>query len=115
MNRKVNMKELRRLVEQIVNELEKSSDIEITITKRNEDERDLKRHGQTKYDVDYVYTEDDTMIQFSGSLNPYHTGRDYEYEFEPSWFHDKESEQYYNENWEDIEEEILEKFYKEKI
>ena len=53
-------------------------------------------------------------IGFDGILRKYHTGRDYEYEFEPSYFNDKESESYYDKNWESIEEEILVKFYSNK-
>ena len=34
-----------------------------------------------------------------------------EYEFQPEYFMDEDTEQYYDENWEDIEKEILSKFY----
>ena len=33
-------------------------------------------------------------------------------EFEPDGFTDKETEEFYDNNWEDIEEEILHEFYK---
>lgn len=113
MTKKINLAELRRLVERVIRESGPASDVDITITKYESDERGPKRDSKPKYSVDYVYAEGDSMIQFSGSLNPYHTGRDTEYEFEPSWFQDDESEAHYNENWEEIEEQILGKFYSE--
>lgn len=109
--KKIGLAELRNLVKQVIRESGPSSDVDITITKNEEDERRPESGKKPSYSVDYVYTEGDSMIQFSGSLNPYHTGRDTEYEFEPSWFQDDESEQYYSENWEEIEDEILGKFY----
>lgn len=111
MAKKIDLKELKKLVEQVMHESSASTGVEITITKDEVDERRPEKHKEPRYSVDYSYTEGDSMIQFSGSLNPYHTGRAYEYEFEPTWFQDDESEQYYSEHWEDIEDEILGKFY----
>ena len=59
-----------------------------------------------KYHVDYSFKHNGKEIEFSGSLNMYHSGRSEEYEFEPSWFSDQESEDYYDRNWEKVEDQI---------
>jgi hypothetical protein len=110
---KINRTQLRMLVEQVLSESDPESKLEINITKNEPDERAPSRNKAPKYSVDYVFKEDGIMFQFSGSLNPYHTGRGFEYEFEPSWFQDDESETFYNDNWEKIEDQILQKFYDE--
>lgn len=113
MSVKINRNQLRRLVEQVLNESDSSSKLEIDITKDKPDERAPIRKGPPKYSVNYFFEEDGLSFQFSGRLNPYHSGRDYDYEFEPSWFQDDESEKFYSDNWEKVEEQILEKFYDE--
>lgn len=110
---KINRNQLKMLVEQVLNESDFESKLQIDITKEEPDGRAPIRKGAPKYSVDYVFEEDGLMFQFSGSLNPYHTGRATEYEFEPSWFQDDESERYYSDNWEKIEDQILQKFYDE--
>jgi hypothetical protein len=51
-------------------------------------------------------------IGFDGTLKKYHSGRDFEYEFEPDNFDDEESEDfYYNDGDNVIENEILDYFY----
>jgi hypothetical protein len=64
--------------------------------------------------VNYSFLLAGDIKEIEGTLNPYHTGRDTEYEFEPSYFADKETEDYYGENWEEIEDEIIEEFYKKQ-
>ena len=59
------------------------------------------------YEVEYEF--DDYEIE--GVLEKYYTGRGDDYKFVPSYFEDEESEKYYDENWEDIEGEILSVFY----
>lgn len=66
------------------------------------------------FEVNYSVTTDEELIDLSGSLLPYHTGRDFEYEFEPNWFASAASEAYWDENWETITEEIMEQFSKRK-
>ena len=53
--------------------------------------------------VDYVLGD----VQISGRITTFHTGRCQEFSFEPSWFIDSNSEEYWNNHWEDIEQEIL--------
>jgi hypothetical protein len=75
--------------------------------------------SESEIDIDSILDEEDNIkvyyvkgdIGFDGRLRKYHSGRANEYEFEPSYFNDEESEAYYDENWESIEEEILNKFY----
>ena len=64
--------------------------------------------------VEYSVKIDDQEIEFSGTLKPYHTGRDEEYEFEPGYFTNEASEKYYDDNWDKIEEQILDAFYMKK-
>lgn len=86
--------------------------IEIEIKPQYYDEKDNRKNVALKYDVNYLITFDNKdFIELTGTLKPYHTGRDYEYEFEPSWFADDTESNYYEENREKIEQEILDKFY----
>ena len=50
-----------------------------------------------------------------GVLNPYNSGRSEEFNFEPEYFMDDDTEEYYDNNWEDIEEQILNKFNNSKF
>jgi glycyl-tRNA synthetase (class II) len=59
--------------------------------------------------VNYQIISDGNMIEIEGHLRPYHDGRCECFEFEPNWFADDTAEQYYDENWETIEAEILAK------
>lgn len=68
---------------------------------------DINEYDRSRIKVYYVKGD----IGFDGTLIKYHSGRAEEYEFEPSYFDDKESEDYYDNNWEKVEEEILNEFY----
>jgi len=48
------------------------------------------------------------QVQLAGKIVGIHTGRDYDYEFEP---YDISNEDYYSDNWEMIEQFIINKFY----
>jgi len=69
-----------------------------------------------KYDVTYTFIADDTFTtnsgikEITGTLEPYRTGRSTDYKFETDWFTDVETEAYWDENWEDIQDRILDKF-----
>ncbi len=77
---------------------------EITIVKSEMDERGKKK-AQT-YDVYYEILG----IEIEGKLIPYESGRETAYKFEEAYFEDKQSEEYFDNNWEDIEKQILDKF-----
>lgn len=69
-----------------------------------------KEGNQTK--VEYSIKINGNEYEISGKIVPYNTGRSEEYEFEPDYFEDKESERYYNDNWEKIEEQIINAYHK---
>lgn len=75
-----------------------SDELEISI----EAEKDSKGIETGSYDVEYKRGD----IEISGQLVAYDTGRTENLSFEPSHFVDKASEEYYDANWEDIEEDI---------
>lgn len=74
-------------------------------------EIEISKNYKDQYEITYVYQDDENFYQFSGYLLPVHTGRNVEYSFEPSWFMDEESEEFYEKNWEMIEEQIINKFH----
>lgn len=89
-----------------------TNEVSITITAQHNDERNNKKNAPKKYDVNYLVTlPNKEFIELTGTLNPYHTGRDYDYEFEVDYFADENEENYYEQNNEKIEQEILDKFY----
>jgi len=71
---------------------------------------DSKRNRKSEFHINYQTTIDGKLIEIEGTLIPFHTGRSEENQFEPSYFTDDESEKYYDDNWEKIEDEILNKF-----
>jgi hypothetical protein len=83
--------------------------IEIDIT-RDED--------RNYYNVSYVYEDENKyesdFYQFSGYIQSVNTGRGLAYEFNSDWFMDEESEIFYENNHEIIEQQILDKFYEIK-
>jgi hypothetical protein len=90
----------------------KVGNVKIEIKPQYYDEKDNRKNVELKYDVNYLITFDNKdFIELTGTLKPYHTGRDYEYEFEVDYFADQEEENFYEENSEKIEKEILDKFY----
>jgi hypothetical protein len=82
----------------------------IEISKIEPDERRDVLNSRNKYHVNYQLMDGDNLIEIEGQLNPYHSGRAEEYEFEPTYFSDTHSEEYYDNNWERVEDEILDKF-----
>jgi hypothetical protein len=68
------------------------------------DEIEISGNEEDGYEVYYKKGD----FELTGEIVPYHSGRDIDYSFEPSSYEDEE---YYSDHWEDIEEEILNKFY----
>jgi hypothetical protein len=83
---------------------------EIEITPTEQDPRSGKKQ-QKNFDVNYNKTVDGVPLEITGVLSPYNTGRGTEYEFQPDFFTDVEAENYFNENWETVQDEILDKLY----
>ncbi len=66
-----------------------------------------KSETDDSYDVIYTITVVDETFEFTGKATSYDSGRGVFYEFNPTFFLDDESEKYYDDNYESIEEEIL--------
>jgi len=71
-----------------------------------------KFYGNVEFDDDDVtFTKEldnGEMFELTGSMQEFHDGRDYDYEFEPSYI---SNEDYYSDNWDIIEKFIQNKFY----
>ena len=64
---------------------------------------------ESGYDVTFTKELDNgEMFELTGSMQEFHDGRDYDYEFEPSYI---SNEDYYSDNWGNIEQFIINKFY----
>jgi hypothetical protein len=63
-----------------------------------------------RYDVEYSINFGDTLIELDGELVPFYDGRHTDYEFEIGWFQDKESEEFYDFNWEMVQDQIKSEF-----
>jgi len=64
---------------------------------------------ESGYDVTFTKElENGEMFELTGSMQEFHDGRDYDYEFEPSYI---SNEDYYSDNWDIIEQFIQNKFY----
>ena len=74
----------------------------------------VRKSEPERYNVNYQKKVNGELIEIEGRLNPHHTGRAVEYGFEPGFITDEVSENYWNENWEAIEDEIRNKFYSQK-
>jgi len=86
-----------------------NTDATIEITPQEIDERGERgKYTHKRYNV--IYLIDEHGIEITGTLIPYGTGRTIDYEFEPDKFLDSESRKYWDNNWEDVEEEILNSF-----
>lgn len=81
----------------------------IIITKDVNDERN-PYDTKTSYSVDYQLTLDGDLIQISGSLAE-NSGGNYEFE-DDGWWADEESEAYYDEYYEKIQDQIVDEFHK---
>jgi hypothetical protein len=59
-----------------------------------------------RYELELI----DGFIEIEGHLNFYHSGRAEEHEFEPDFLSNKESEIYYDYNWEMVEDQINDEY-----
>ena len=71
---------------------------------------DEKSPYKKSYSVNYQLETDSGLVEIEGTLKSYKTSRSEDFEFEPNYYTDKFSETYWDENWEDIEEEIINYF-----
>jgi hypothetical protein len=82
----------------------------IEFTEQDIDERAPRKKKIHTYDVSYHITVDGVLVEITGTLSPFGSGRATEYEFEPGQFSGSTEEKYYDENWEKIESDILDAF-----
>ena len=101
-----------KLEKRLMNENVQENNVEIEITKIEHDERS-NRKPVNKFHVNYQIIVNGELMEIEGLLLPYHTGRSEEHTFEPTSFIDDETEEYWENNWEEIEDEILSKFSNE--
>ena len=87
-----------------------NENVKIEITSNELDGRSNIKQNKT-FNVFYTFTLNGEEKEITGTLQPYNTGRMIDYEFDSNWFTDDETEKYYDENWEDIRDEILKEFY----
>ena len=64
---------------------------------------------------DVSYVDNIKNIEFTGQMKKYHSGRSDEFEFEPDWFADSESEKFWDENWEDLSKLIGDRYANRNI
>jgi hypothetical protein len=77
---------------------------------RGKPEITITPSGKNRYDVNYSVNFGDTLIELNGELTPFNDGRHTDYDFEVGWFQDKESEEFYDYNWEMVEYQIKSEF-----
>ena len=63
-----------------------------------------------KKEVTYEDTVDGLDIEIEGIMRKEYDGRASFYTFEPDWFVSKEARDYYDENWENVQDAILQQF-----
>lgn len=80
---------------------------QITITKDVPDER--SNNSNEYYNVNYQVTVNGMLIEIEGIISQIQGN----FQFEPTSFTNNGSEEYYDNNWENIEDEILTKFNNE--
>lgn len=98
------------LFEDFCNEMfDKEQTADIEISKIIPDERSNKPDANN-FHVNYQINVDGNMIEIEGTLKPYNTGRSEEFNFEPGYLTDPESQKYYDEHWEEIESQIQNRF-----
>ncbi len=98
-----------QLHNELKNIFSKSFPIQVHFEKKFYGKIEFDGDEESGYDVKFTKELDNgEMFELTGSLQEFHDGRDYDYEFEPSYI---SNEDYYSDNWEQIEQFILNKFY----
>ena len=81
---------------------------QIDIKSAEPDERS-NQTSNVDYHVNYQMIINNSIIEIDGDLVQYQGN----YQFEPTYFRDTQTEEYYDNNWDKIEDEILSKFNEE--
>jgi hypothetical protein len=66
----------------------------------------IEKKGRNLH-VNYQKEVNGKLLEIEGSLIEQHDGRADFYEFEPSWFSNEECKDFFDENWESVEQEIV--------
>jgi hypothetical protein len=67
------------------------------------------------YLASYQINEPAGSMEIEGTLTSYDTGRCVEYKFKPDYYSSIQAENYFDNNWEEIEDQIIEKFWDLKL
>jgi len=98
-----------KLHSQLKNIFNKSFPIQVHFEKKFYGEIEFDGDEEFGYDVTFTKELDNgEMFELAGQIKEYDSGRDIDYEFEPDYI---SNENYYSDNWEQIEQFILNKFY----
>ena len=98
-----------QLYDELKNVFSKSFPIQVHFEQKFYGDVEFDGDEESGYDVTFTKEMDNgEMFELAGKIVGIHTGRDYDYEFEP---YDISNEDYYSDNWEMIEQFIINKFY----
>jgi hypothetical protein len=98
-----------KLHNELKNIFSKSFPIQVHFEKKFYGKIEFDGDEESGYDVTFTKELDNgEMFELTGQIKEYDSGRDIDYEFEPDYI---SNENYYSDNWEQIEQFILNKFY----
>ena len=98
-----------QLYDELKNVFSKSFPIQVHFEQKFYGDVEFDGDEESGYDVTFTKELDNgEMFELIGRMEEYNSGRDIEYSFEPS---DNNNEDYYDDNWDVIEQFIKNKFY----
>ena len=98
-----------QLYDELKNVFSKSFPIQVHFEQKFYGNVEFDGDEESGYDVTFTKELDNgEMFELAGRMEEYNSGRDIEYSFEPS---DNNNEDYYDDNWDVIEQFIKNKFY----
>jgi hypothetical protein len=98
-----------QLYDELKNVFSKSFPIQVHFEQKFYGNVQFDGDEESGYDVTFTKELDNgEMFELTGRMEEYNSGRDIEYSFEPS---DNNNEDYYDDNWDVIEQFIINKFY----
>ena len=98
-----------QLYDELKNVFSKSFPIQVHFEQKFYGDVEFDGDEESGYDVTFTKELDNgEMFELTGRMEEYNSGRDIEYSFEPS---DNNNEDYYDDNWDVIEQFIINKFY----
>lgn len=78
-----------------------------------EEDIDIRSKNNNNHHITFNYQSEKygAFIEISGQLIEFDSGRDYEFRVEPDTIEDKIMDNIWSENWEDIEQEIIDAYW----